>query len=107
MFAERLLVIFMVILEASQGCRSEAEIHTRTGSNPQLTLIRARYYYFYIIFSGGLGDSYIIAALLRPQVPSQSKNVRLFSLNVILGVLVHSYTACLPVHHPIYVRACH
>ena len=67
MFAERLLVIFMVILEASQGCRSEAEIHTRTGSNPQLTLIRARYYYFYIIFSGGLGDSYIAAlTLLSP-----------------------------------------
>ena len=71
MFAERLLVIFMVILEASQGCRSEAEIHTRTGSNPQLTLIRARYYYFYIIFSGGLGDSYatlLLSPLLSPHV---------------------------------------
>ena len=65
MFAERLLVIFMVILEASQGCRSEA----RYTQGPAATLIRARYYYFYIIFIGGLGDSYIAA--LTPAVTSR------------------------------------
>ena len=59
MFAVRLLVIFMVILEASTRLQeqdtghtaSEAEIHTRPGSNPHLTLIRARYYYLHTLFS--------------------------------------------------------
>ena len=52
--------------------------------------------------------SYIVAALLHPQVRfvkiSQSNHVTLYKLSILAGVLVSSHTPYLPLHHPIYVR---